>query len=77
MIGFKGIDTILYSNKSDDKYNVSIKLNPLPKSCCQCPFYYMPSPEDEHTWFEHWTCFLGGIKDEYGIALNRSKDCPL
>jgi len=67
----------LRSNKSDDIYNISISMKPLPESCYKCPFYYMPFPEDKGTWDEYWDCYLDGIKNERGIALKRSKDCPL
>ena len=59
------------------KYKADIKLTPIPKCCTECPFFYMPNPELEGTWYEDWECYLVQIKDCTGIALTRYKDCPL
>ena len=68
---------ILKSIKKSKEYKADIKLTPMPKCCTECPFYYMPEPEDEGSWYERWDCFLIDIKDHFGIAINRYKDCPL
>lgn len=68
---------ILKSIKEPNTYKASIKLEPMPKNCYECPFFYMPEPEYKDTWYERWDCYLVNIKDNYGIAVNRYKDCPL
>lgn len=65
----------LKSTKKPKQYKADIKLTPMPKCCTECPFYYMP--ENEDTWYERWNCYLIDIKDNFGIAVNRHKDCPL
>ena len=59
-------------------FTVEITVDKLPKNCYECPFYYMPKPENQGTWYEHWDCFLGCIgNNEYGIAINRPVTCTL
>ena len=67
----------LKSIKKSKEYKADIKLTPMPKCCTECPFYYMPEPEDEGSWYERWDCYLVDIKDGFGIAINRYKNCPL
>ena len=55
----------------------NITLTPIPKSCYDCPFYYMPNPDEENTWYEYWDCFLKPLDNQYGVALERHKNCPL
>ena len=63
--------------KGNKLFTEIISINPMPTNCHECPFYYMPRPEYEGTWYEDWDCYLGGIKSNWGIALERSKHCPL
>ena len=70
----------LKAKRTEEPYEVSIKINPMPESCFDCPFYYMLNEAyEEHTWDETWICYLGGIADGscFGIGLHRAKDCPL
>lgn len=71
--------TVTMQSKRRDKkaFQVEITMDKLPKNCNECPFYYMPRPENEGTWYEDWDCFVGGIDDITGIALARPKTCPL
>lgn len=55
----------------------SITLNPTPNNCYECPFFYMPNPDEEDTWYEHWDCFLKSRTNFFGVALERPADCPL
>ncbi len=69
---------VLTSKKTKNKrYDVNITINKIPNNCYECPFYYMPNPDEEGGYYEHWDCFLGGAKSIYGVALERPKDCPL
>ena len=65
------------AKKIKKDYKAKIMLNPVPNNCHECPFYYMPDPDDEGSWYEHWDCYLKHIDDMTGIALNRPKCCPL
>ena len=64
------------SNKNK-KYSVNVSINPLPKNCHECPFYYMTNPDEEGGYEEHWDCYLKSITDYNGIALARATGCPL
>ena len=65
--------------RTNKNYKIKVKIDPMPNSCYECPFFYMPNPEDEGGWYEHWNCFLHHIRDRErcGIALKRYKNCPL
>lgn len=58
-------------------YKANVKLDPIPNNCKECPFFFMPDPNDEGTYFEHWDCLLNGIDDYKGIYLQRPNNCPL
>lgn len=64
--------------KGQKSYKATVKLDPLPENCYECPFYYAPNPDDAG-WagLVFKTCFLVNIEDSKGIALERYKDCPL
>ena len=65
------------NKETNRSFNVKVKINPLPRSCYECPFFYITNPEDEGTWYETWDCYLKSLDDYYGIALNRHPHCPL
>ena len=67
----------LKSTKEIKEYKADIKLTPMPKCCSQCPFYYMLNSQDEGSWYETWNCYLIDIKDNFGVYVDRYKDCPL
>ena len=73
------MSTIMKSKYPDENKTckVEIKIDPMPKNCHECPMYHMPNPENEGTWYEHWDCYLKPIENDYGIAVDRYKDCPL
>lgn len=57
------------------KYQVEIKINPLPSSCMDCPFYQHWGTGDYGE--DIFDCILHPIEDNFGIAIHRYKDCPL
>lgn len=67
----------LSAKKTKKAYKAKISLNPMPSNCYECPFYHMPNPNDDDTWYEYWDCYLKHIDDMTGIALNRPKCCPI
>jgi len=75
------MELFLKSKKGENKYyKTDIYMDPLPESCYKCPFFYLTNPDEGGGWYEHWTCFLGVLRtkrDYAGIALERSKKCPL
>ena len=68
---------VLSAKKRKKNCKAQITLSPIPNNCHECPFYYMPNPDDNGSWYEHWDCYLQHIDDVTGIALNRPKTCPL
>ncbi len=58
-------------------FDISISINPKPSNCNECPFQYMLHPEDEGSWYEHWSCFINHERDDWGAAIQRPKGCPL
>ena len=57
---------VMSAQKKAKNYKAQITLNPIPNNCYECPFYYMPDPNDEDSWYEYWDCYLQHIDDITG-----------
>lgn len=63
------------SNRKEKEYKATVKLDPMPGNCYDCPFFYRV--DDEEGYYEHWNCFLEWHYDSFGVALGRHRNCPL
>ena len=69
------IEAEVKAKRAGKVFTVSVKVDPMPQNCYECPFFY--NIDGEMGWEEHWNCFLGFNEDCWGIALNRHVNCPL